>query len=199
MSFRLQSTRSLAKVSSLKCTSKNSVRLFSNAVLRSNSLIGYEHNLSKLSMNFNNSIMTQRSLINQFVRKYSVIENDAAPTIDFNKMKEIALSNDPKYVIVDVREPDEFSAGHIPNAINIPCKSSPGALGLDPEEFNLTFGFDKPPADKTLVFYCLAGVRATMSEELAGTYGYKNRLNYVGSFKDWIANNGKIDIPEKKE
>lgn len=131
-------------------------------------------------------------------RFYSVIENGlAAPVVDYNKMKEIVEKNDPNYVIVDVRENDEFAAGHIPHAINLPCKSSPGALGLDPEEFKLTFGFDKPSKDKTLVFYCLAGVRAAISEELASTFDYEHRLNYAGSFKDWINHNGKIEYPQE--
>lgn len=134
------------------------------------------------------------------VRKYSVIEDEsAAPVIDFTKMTDIVKKNDPNYVIVDVREPDEYNAGHIPNAINIPCKSSPGALGLYPDEFKLTFGFDKPPTDKTLVFYCLAGIRSRMSEELAGTFGYEHRLNYSGSFSDWMSNKGEIETPKTEE
>ncbi|TID14952.1 hypothetical protein CANINC_004623 [Pichia inconspicua] len=145
------------------------------------------------------SSMKLYPLMNCFNSKrfYTVIENGlAAPIIDFNKMKEIVQKNDPNYIIVDVRENDEFEAGHIPHAINLPCKSSPGALGLDPEEFKLTFGFDKPSKDKTLVFYCLAGVRAAISEELAGTFDYEHRLNYSGSFKDWINHNGEIEYPQ---
>lgn len=131
------------------------------------------------------------------VRHYTIENPDAAPVVDFDKVKSIVNSYDPaKYVIVDVREPEEFQQGHIPHAINIPCKSSPGALGLHPEEFKLTFGFDKPDPSKTLLFYCLAGVRASMSEELAHTFDYEHRLNYIGSFKDWVANNGPVEIPK---
>lgn len=131
------------------------------------------------------------------VRSYSVIENGlSAPVIEYSKMKEIVGNKDGKYVVVDVREPDEYAAGHIPNAINLPYKSSPGALGLHPDEFKLSFGFDKPSTDKTLVFYCLAGVRSTMSEELAETFGYENRLNYLGSFQNWIDNHGEVETSQ---
>lgn len=159
-------------------------------------------NLSSLN-NINNSnskyitFNTNKSLYSK--RNYSVIDIDVTPEIDFQKMSEIVEKKDPNVVIVDVREPDEFNAGHIPGAINIPCKSSPGALGLDETKFKEVFGFDKPSTDKTLVFYCLAGVRARMSEELAGTYGYKNRINYTPSFSNWVDQNGKIEIPENKE
>lgn len=189
----LKSTRLVARNS----VQTSAVRGLSSVVLRASVKqavrIGAQHN-RPTSATFAN--MTSNAAFQS--RQYSVIETDvSAPTIDFSKMKEIASSSDPKYVIVDVREPDEYSAGHIPNAINIPCKSSPGALGLDPEEFKLTFGFDKPSPEKTLVFYCLAGVRARMSEELAATFGYEHRLNYVGSFKDWLDNHGEIAVPAK--
>lgn len=146
-------------------------------------------NMSGVSVNV-------KSSVDKTARKYSSMEG-AAPVIDFPKMKEIAESKDDKYVIVDVREPDEYSAGHIPGAINIPVKSSPGALGLDAEEFKDTFGFEKPDTNKTLVFYCLAGVRAGMGEELASTFGYEHRLNYVGSFGDWMKNKGEVEIPKQ--
>ncbi|QPG73580.1 hypothetical protein FOA43_000892 [Brettanomyces nanus] len=134
------------------------------------------------------------------VRYYSVIEEESsAPVIDFNKMKDIAAGKDSTYVIVDVREPDEYKTGHIPNAINVPCKSSPGAYGLNPEEFHLTFGFEKPAKDKTLVFYCMGGIRSSISEELAGTCDYSKRLNYKGSWEDWVANRGAIEYSPEPE
>ncbi|ODV87166.1 hypothetical protein CANARDRAFT_26590 [[Candida] arabinofermentans NRRL YB-2248] len=133
-------------------------------------------------------------------RNYSVIEEEsAAPIIGFEEMQSIAAKPSPDQVIVDVREPGEYAAGHIPGAINVPVKSSPGALGLSEDEFQLTFGIPKPELDKTLIFYCLAGVRSSMAEELAGTFGYDKRLNYVGSWEDWVANNGKIEGGSEKE
>lgn len=125
--------------------------------------------------------------------------DEVAPIVDFAKMKSITLAHDPNVVLVDVREPDEFSAGHIPGAINVPVKSAPGALGLHEEEFKLRFGFDKPDVEKTLVFYCLAGVRSTMAEELAYTFGYNKRLNYVGSFNNWVQQNGAIETPKTED
>lgn len=111
-------------------------------------------------------------------------------------MKEISTqSNDASssnYIILDVREPDEYSEGHIPNSHNMPFKSSPDALSLDDSTFKSKFGFAKPSTDKTLVFSCLSGMRAGKSEELAAKYGYPNRMTYSGSFKDWKANNGTI-------
>ncbi|KAF5102097.1 hypothetical protein D0Z00_000557 [Geotrichum galactomycetum] len=107
-------------------------------------------------------------------RRYSPITTDEpAEILEFPQVQELIAKKPENTVIVDVREPSEFSEGHIPTAINIPVKSSPGALGLEAEEFHDTFGFDKPDHEKTLVFYCLAGIRSTTAEELACTFGYQ--------------------------
>ncbi len=97
----------------------------------------------------------------------------------------MSQSEHPGVVLVDVREPEEYKQGTIPTAVNIPFKSSPGALDLDPEIFEETFGFPKPSLEDELIFFCLAGVRSSASENLAATFGYKKRGNYLGSYGDW--------------
>jgi rhodanese-related sulfurtransferase len=108
-------------------------------------------------------------------RHYSPITQDqAAKPYEYKDIKKLASQSEHAgIVLVDVREPDEYAAGHIPTAINIPFNSSPGALGLEPEEFQDAFGFAKPKPDEELVFYCLAGVRSTAAEQLAATFGYE--------------------------
>lgn len=128
-------------------------------------------------------------------RSYSVLsEEPEAVLYDYKNVKDLASnpSAHPNTVLVDVREPCEFQEGHIPSAINIPFKTSPGALGLSGEDFADQFGFDKPAIDKELVFYCLAGVRSSAAEDLARTFGYKNRGNYIGSYEDWLTNENTI-------
>jgi len=113
------------------------------------------------------------------------VVDEPARVIDYNEMKKLVATHDANTVIVDVREPSEYEQGHIGDAVNIPFKSMPGALGLDPVEFDETLGFEKPSTDKTLVFYCLGGVRSSSAEQLASTYGYQHRMNYMGSYGDW--------------
>lgn len=130
-----------------------------------------------------------------FTRKhYSVLSSSPDATIyNYDGVKEIASnpSRFPDTVLVDVREPYEFSEGHIPGSINVPFKSSPGALDLPADEFQDNFGFEKPETSKELVFYCLGGVRSTAAAELAETFGYKKRGNYVGSWEDWVQHENK--------
>lgn len=141
------------------------------------------------SSKLNNFKVLQSSSSSKTLRPYSVLSaSPKAKQYKYEDVKELVTHPEehPNTVLVDVREPVEFNDGHIPNAINIPLKSSPGALDLTPEDFEDNFGFEKPAKDQSLVFYCLGGVRSTAAEELAETFGYENRGNYVGSWEDWI-------------
>ncbi|OBA21521.1 Rhodanese-like protein [Metschnikowia bicuspidata var. bicuspidata NRRL YB-4993] len=123
------------------------------------------------------------------LRAYSVLTQNAAKEYKYRDVKALteARGGQPGALLIDVREPSEFQEGHIPGARNVPFKSSPGAFDLSEEEFEESFGFEKPAKDQHLVFYCLGGVRLTAAEELANSFGYTNRGNYVGSWEDWVA------------
>jgi len=74
--------------------------------------------------------------------------------------------------LIDVREPHEFAAGHIPGAISHPLSA------FDPSSL---------PADKRIVFSCAAGVRSLRAIEFAQAAGRDVREHYRGGFKDWVA------------
>ncbi|KAG7662627.1 RDL2 [[Candida] subhashii] len=162
---------------------RSSTRLLTRS-LQSTSIAPRVFNTSKTT------IVNQTAKLNQY-RSYSVLtESPAAKLYNYDDVKDVAVhpENYPSSILVDVREPVEFNDGHIPGAINIPFKSSPGALSLSEDDFQENFGFEKPAMDKELIFYCLGGVRSTAAEDLASTFGYKKRGNYVGSYEDWLAN-----------
>ena len=79
----------------------------------------------------------------------------------------------PNAVLVDVRERDEYSAGHIPGAANAPLSEIAAA------EF---------PKDKMLFLYCLRGTRSKRAaailkkrgytvKSIGGISGYKGKLS----------------------
>lgn len=79
---------------------------------------------------------------------------------------------DGSILIVDVREPHEFVAGHIPGSVSMPLSTfDPHAI---PQE-----------AGKRVVFSCAAGVRSMRAIELAQAFGHDIREHYKGGFKDW--------------
>ena len=77
------------------------------------------------------------------------------------------------YIILDVRRPDEFAAGHIPNAINVPNES----IGTDeiPE---------LPNKDQLIMVYCRSGRRSKEASEKLVKLGYTNIVEF-GGILDW--------------
>jgi rhodanese-related sulfurtransferase len=74
---------------------------------------------------------------------------------------------DPRFVIVDVRSPAEYAAGHIPTAINIPG----GVVANIPAP---------PPKDRYIVVYCHGGMKAPAACEKMQADGYKYILVWGG-------------------
>ncbi len=79
---------------------------------------------------------------------------------------------DGSIALVDVREPHEFSAGHIPGSVSLPLSM------FDPSLL---------PDGRRVVFSCAAGVRSVRAAELAQAFGRDIREHYKGGFKDWAA------------
>ena len=73
-------------------------------------------------------------------------------------------------IVIDVRTVDEFSTGHITNAVNIP---------LDQIE---TVGYDK---NSTIIVYCQSGVRSKEAVEKLAKMGYTSLYNLDGGLINW--------------
>ena len=70
--------------------------------------------------------------------------------------------------LIDVREPDEYSAGHIPGSINLPVST----LGTE------TLPFDDK--DAPLYVYCLSGARSGRAVRFLHSLGYTDVRNIGG-------------------
>lgn len=84
------------------------------------------------------------------------------------------MEENKNLVIVDVREPGEFTDGHIKGSDLIPR----GLL-----EWTLTGKYDNP--DTPIVFYCAVGGRSALTTKLAKDLGYTNVKNLRGGFQEW--------------
>lgn len=84
------------------------------------------------------------------------------------------------YQILDIREIDEYDAGHIPNATHMFVGSLEAQLGKLP--------FDK---EKPVVVTCGVGHRASLGVSILLRAGYKNVINLIGGMSAWKA----IDLP----
>ena len=82
-------------------------------------------------------------------------------------------------LIVDVREPNEFAAGHVPGAINIPR----GVL-----EFKIWSHVGFPAnleLDKPLILQCQSGNRASLSAQSLAELGFTNTTAVVMGLDEW--------------
>ena len=98
------------------------------------------------------------------VRSYTQISQDEAKQM---------MQQDDGHVIVDVRRPDEFAAGHIPGAICIPNET----IGSDqPEEL--------PDLAQVILVYCRSGNRSKQAAQKLFDMGYTNVYEF-GGIIDW--------------
>lgn len=75
--------------------------------------------------------------------------------------------------LLDVRERDEFVAGHIEGAINLPLSEI--MQGARP----------KFPKNEEVVVYCLGGIRSMQAIEILAPEGFDHLENLEGGFKAW--------------
>ncbi len=93
-----------------------------------------------------------------------------------------AIDNKEKAIFLDVRDPGEFTAGHLPGAINI----SRGTL-----EFSV---FSKIPDQTAKIYlYCRTGGRSALATKTLNDLGYKNAVLMDAQFEDWIKAGYPVD------
>jgi rhodanese-related sulfurtransferase len=80
-------------------------------------------------------------------------------------------------LVIDVREPHEFEAGHIPGAVPHPLSA------FDPDALARLLAQDK----RRPVFSCASGVRSVHALAAAQNAGLPIEAHYRGGFKDWYA------------
>jgi rhodanese-related sulfurtransferase/rubrerythrin len=88
--------------------------------------------------------------------------------------KFIQSRHEKAYVLIDVRQPEEYEQGHIPGARLIPL----------PE---LVQTINVLPADKQLIFYCRSGARSMAAATMAAEEGVGsgNIINLNGGILSW--------------
>lgn len=103
----------------------------------------------------------------QFMNSSTSVSN-----ISTTELAEKMQKNDDNVVFIDVREPDEFAAGHIDGMTNVPLSTLSEA----------TVEFDK---DSEVVIICRSGNRSMKAAEALQGFGYKNLVNVQGGMNDW--------------
>lgn len=90
-------------------------------------------------------------------------------------------------VLIDVREADEFAAGHLPGAVLVPR----GLL-----EFKLSGTPALSSRDLKVVLYCKTSGRAALSAQAMQSMGYLNVTSIAGGYDAWAAAGKPVVKPE---
>ena len=120
-------------------------------------------------MAINNSVFAGGKTIPQIIGEAKSQTTEA--TVEEVKKDMDAGKN---FVLLDVRTSEEFKAGHLPKAVNIPR----GTL-----EFMI--GKHYPQKDVEIVLYCRTDAREALSAKTLSEMGYTNVENLKGAFKAW--------------
>ena len=96
---------------------------------------------------------------------------DLFQTPDINDCAALCAEK-PGAVLLDVREPDEYAAGHIPGSVNLPLS----VIAAAPKRV--------PKKDTPLFVYCLSGNRSSSAVGALKSMGYTNVTN-IGGIRSW--------------
>lgn len=76
-------------------------------------------------------------------------------------------------LLVDVREPDEWRAGHVAGATHIPLGSIASRASALPK-------------DREILLICRTGNRSAMAQERLAQAGFRNVTNVEGGMTAWV-------------
>ena len=86
------------------------------------------------------------------------------------------LAANPRIVLLDVREDNEWQTGHAPDAVHL----GKGILERDLEKL-----FPDPKTE--IIMYCGGGFRSALTCDAAQKMGYRNVHSLIGGYKGMMA------------
>jgi len=89
----------------------------------------------------------------------------------------------PEDILLDVRTKNEYNAGKISDAINIPLDELRNRIG-------------ELPKGKIIYLYCLGGLRGYLAQRILTQHGFTNNFNLSGGYQLW--NTCMLETPVKE-
>jgi phage shock protein E len=105
--------------------------------------------------------------------------NEATKKVDPVEFSEVIAQ--PGVIILDVRTPEEFNVGHIPNAININVADS-----------NFSSEVSKLDKNATVAVYCRSANRSAVATNEMADLGFTDMYDMQGGIIDWEAAGGPV-------
>ena len=110
---------------------------------------------------------------------------ESAPLISQADLLERLDARDPDLVVLDVRTPAEFAAGHVPGARNVSHDVLATRLG---ELASMR--------EKQVVLYCRSGRRTLLAVDTLRKAGFTKLLHLQGDYQAWEAGQRPIERSE---
>ena len=102
------------------------------------------------------------------------------PEVDVYQVKN-RLDKGEQFVLIDVREDNEWNLGRIPTALHL----GKGIIERDIESV-------VDDRDTELILYCQGGFRSALAAESLNKMGYQNVFSMSGGFGAWVENEFSI-------
>ena len=111
------------------------------------------------------------------MKSYRQIVEEAKTEIPEVTVDEVKTEQekDSDFVLLDVRDEDEYRAGYIPNAVHV----TRGMLEFSVENYI-------PDRDQKVVVYCAAGLRSLLAAKSLREMGYTDTVSLAGGYRDWM-------------
>ena len=95
--------------------------------------------------------------------------------MDLNQSKWASDIEDTSNIILDVRTPEEFNEGYIPNSINLYIYDANSFMSKI-QSFN---------KENNFYIYCKSGARSSQACQIMSQLGFSNVYNLLGGITDW--------------
>jgi hydroxyacylglutathione hydrolase len=114
--------------------------------------------------------------LHDWKRRHGALEQ--VPQLDAARLREMRARKGVQ--VVDVRSPEEWSHGHLPDAIHIPLAALPERLGeLD--------------ASVPIVLHCKGGGRSSIATSFLQARGLGEVSNLAGGYEAWVAEGFEVE------
>ena len=115
-------------------------------------------------------------MAHQHTPRFLAIVNDAKKRVRETTVDQIhaRIKNGDKFVLVDVREDNEYAKDHLPRAIHL----GKGVIERDIEQ-------RVPDTSAEIILYCGGGFRSAMAADNLQKMGYTNVISMDGGIREW--------------
>ncbi len=110
----------------------------------------------------------------------------AVAEISAAALRERQSSKDPTLFVLDVRSGEEYAAGHVPGAVNVPHDQVAARIA-------------ELPKDRQIVLYCRSGRRAGVAAEVLAANGFKSLAHLTGDMPAWATSGNPVEQSSKAQ